>query len=96
MILVFYHIFFEFFINIFEFLNLKMKKWRKVPEFHFPVTSGNEKKTEISAKFRRKVKPWAGSEVAKIPCLLDGSFGGFSKILANQILLEKFYYNWNK
>jgi hypothetical protein len=38
------------------------EKWRKIPEFFFPVTSENEKNTEISAKFDRKVEPWtAGS-----------------------------------
>ena len=41
----------------FEFWN---EIYRKIPKFRIPVTSGNEKKTEISAKFRRKVKPWSG------------------------------------
>ena len=38
----------------FEFEN---EKYRKIPKFRIPVTSGNRKKPEISAKFRRKVKP---------------------------------------
>jgi len=42
-----------------------------------------------SARDLCRARSEAGSEVAKIPCLLDGSFGGFSKILANQILSEK-------
>ena len=44
--LVFYHIFFQFF-PIFKFEN---GKWRKVPKFLFPVTSGNGKFSEISPK----------------------------------------------
>ena len=34
--------FFQIFYKYFWIFKFEYRKWRKVPEFHFPVTSGNE------------------------------------------------------
>ena len=55
--LVFYHIFYIFFYNFFWIFEFWNEIYRNLPKFHFPVTTENEKNTEISPKFHRNFKP---------------------------------------
>ena len=55
--LVFYHIFYIFFYKFFWIFEFWNEIYRNLPKFHFPVTTENEKNTEISPKFHRNFEP---------------------------------------